>query len=334
MSATIKDVARLAGVSISTASIALSGKGPVSAETRERVLAAAEKLRYRPNALARSLVTSHSHSVGLILPDLRDPYFHEIASGVERVAWEAGYTLLLADTNRSPSKERAVVEAFRSHRVDGMIFAGSGREGELGPLLDPADTAPIVVLGRPHAPQPYVRVDNVAAGRIATEHLLRLGRNRLSFVGGPADLTTSIDRAAGFQEAMRAAGRALDFTYVTEADFTPDGARRAVLALLDRLEAEGKEFPDGVVAANDQMAIGVLQALRARGIPVPENEAVVGIGDIPTATYVETTLTTVALPTREMGEAAMDVLLRLMRGEKPPEEPVTLPVQLVRRGSA
>ena len=115
MSATIKDVARLAGVSISTASIRFSGKGPVSAETRERVLAAAEKLRYRPNALARSLVTSHSHIVGLILPDLRDPYFHEIASGVER--WRGGgYTLLLADTNRSPSKERAVVEAFRSHR--------------------------------------------------------------------------------------------------------------------------------------------------------------------------------------------------------------------------
>ena len=214
-----------------------------------------------------------------------------------------------------------------------MVFAGSGREGELGPLLDPADTAPIVVLGRHHAPLPSVRVDNVAAGRIATEHLLRLGRNRLSFVGGPADLTTSIDRAAGFQEAMRAAGRALDFTYVTEADFTPDGARRAVLALLDRLEAEGKEFPDGVVAANDQMAIGVLQALRARGIPVPENVAVVGIGDIPTATYVEPPSRR-SPPTREMGEAAMDVLLRLMRGENRSEEPVTLPVQLVRRGSA
>lgn len=334
VSATIKDVARLAGVSISTASIALSGKGPVSAETRERVLAAAEKLRYRPNALARSLVTSHTQIVGLILPDLRDPYFHEIASGVERVAWDSGYTLLLADTNRSPSKEKAVVEAFRSHRVDGMIFAGSGREGDLGPLLDAGESGPIVVLGRHHASLPSVRVDNVAAGRIATEHLLRLQRERLCFIGGPADLTTSIDRASGFHEAMRAADRPLDLTYVTEADFTPEGARRVTLELFDRLAAQGKDLPDGIVAANDQMAIGVLQALRTRGIAVPDEVAVVGIGDIPTATYVEPPLTSVALPTRQMGEAAMELLLRLMRGEKGPQEPITLPVRLVYRGSA
>lgn len=333
MPATIKDVARLAGVSISTASIALSGKGPVSAETRERVVAAAKKLRYRPNALARSLATSNSRIIGLVLPDLRDPYFHEIASGVERVAWDAGYTLLLADTNRSASKENAVIEAFRSHRVDGMILAGSGREGALGPLLDPGDRTPTVVLGRHQAPLPSVRVDNVAAGRIATEHLLRMQRQRLCFVGGPSDLTTSIDRATGFQEAMRAANRPLDFAYVTEADFTPEGARHAMLALLDNLAWQGKKLPSGVIAANDQMAIGVLQALRSRGLAVPDQVAVIGIGDIPTATYVEPPLTTVALPTREMGEAAMELLLGLISGEKAPREHVVLPVQLVRRGS-
>lgn len=334
MAATIKDVARLAGVSISTASIALSGKGPVSPETRRRVLAAAEKLRYRPNALARSLATSQSQTIGLVLPDLRDPYFHEVASGVEGVAWENGYTLLLADTNRSDTKEQAVIEAFRSHRVEGIIVAGSGRETDLGSWTEPNQNLPMVVLGRHHALVPSVRVDNVAAGRLATEYMLHAGRQRLSYIGGPLELTTSLDRSSGFQEAIRLAGLSLDFSYMIEADFTPEGAREAMSQLLDSLNERGVPLPDGVVAANDQMAIGVLQSLRSRGLEVPQQVGVIGIGDIPTATYVDPPLTSVALPTREMGQEAMRLLLRLIQGEAAPQQPVTLPVKLVRRGSA
>lgn len=334
MPSTIKDVARLAGVSVSTASLALRGLGPVSDKTRRRVLEAAEKLNYRPNALARGLATRRSRTVGLILSDLRDPYFHEVAAGVEQIAWENGYTLLLADTNRSVEKERATIEAFRSHRVEGIIVAGSGRADQAESIPQGPGEPPAVVLGRHAASVPSVRVDNVAAGRLATEYLLETGRRRIAFVGGPRELTTSLDRAEGFQQAVRRAELALDFAYVTEADFTPEGAQRAMLELLDRLAARGLPLPEGVVAANDQMAIGILRALRSRGISVPDVTAVVGIGDIPTATYVDPPLTTVALPTREMGRIAMELLLRLVRGERPPAQPVTLPVHLVRRASA
>lgn len=334
LASTIKDVARLAGVSVSTASLALRGKGPVSPDTRRRVLEAAEKLQYRPNALARSLATRQSQTVGLILPDIRDPYFHDIASGVEHVAWEHGYTLLLADTNRSEEKEIAVIEAFRSHRVEGIIVAGSGRVGEASIDIGPENNPPFVVLGRHEVRVPSVRVDNVAAGRLATEYLIRTGRTRLALLGGPKGLTTSLDRAEGFQQALREAELTLDFAYSVEADFTPDGARAAVIGLVQRLKNRGMPLPDGIVAANDQMAIGALQALRAEGIAVPQTVAVVGIGDIPTATYVDPPLTTVALPTREMGREAMQLLLRLMGGEAPPEQPVTLPLRLVKRQSA
>lgn len=334
MSATIKDVARLAGVSISTASIALSGKGPVSPKTQQRVLEAAKKLRYRPNALARSLATSQSQTVGLILPDIRDPYFHDIASGVESVAWERGYTLLFANTNRQLKKERASIETFRSQRVDGIVIAGSGREDEFGDLTETENDVPIVVLGRHHAPLPSVRVDNVAAGRIATEHLLESGRRRIACIGGPEELTTSVDRLTGFNEALRRFGMPLDFAYMTQADFTPEGGRRAMLELLSRLKERQAPLPDAVFVANDQMALGALQALRAEGIRVPDEIAVIGVGDIPMATYVEPPLTTVSLPLRDMGMKAMHLLFELMEGGDPPQEPVILPVELVRRASA
>lgn len=334
MSATIKDVARLAGVSISTASIALSGKGPVSRETSERVLQAAKKLRYRPNALARSLATSKSQSVGLILPDIRDPYFHEIADGVEQIAWEQGYTLFLVNTNRSIRKERAAIEAFQSHRVEGVIFAGSGSEGEAEGLIDLLGEIPIVALGRYHQKIPAVRADNVELGKLATEHLINIGRQRIGFIGGPSELTTSVDRAKGFQKALYASGKVMDLAYVVEGDFTPEGGTRAMETLLRRLRADGLQMPDGIFVANDQMALGVLQALRSASIDVPGETAVVGGGDIPTVNYIAPSLTTVALPTQRMGKEAMGLLFRMLAGEKAPEQPIVLPVRLVRRQSA
>lgn len=192
---------------------------------------------------------------------------------------------------------------------------------------------PVVVLGRHRTAHASVRVDNIAAGRTVTEHLLGRGCRRPAFIGGPEDLTTSLDRALGHRQALQDAGLAIDFDYWVHADFTPEGGRRATATLYAQLKCAGKPLPDAIFAANDQMALGALKGLKALGMEVPHDVAVAGVGDIPTATYVDPALTTVALPLRRMGEEAMRILMQLTAGEPVPETPTVLPVRLIVRDS-
>lgn len=303
--ATIKDVAKLAGVSVSTASMALNGKGPVSEATRRRVTEAAQALHYRPNAIARSLVTRRTRSVGVVLADITDPYFHEIAKGAEAVLSAAGYAMLLADTDRSTAKEQRSIEALCSHQVEGLILAGSGMGSAA--LVDEVRRRGIEVVAiGPHAADvPSVGVDNGAVGSTIARHLIERGRRRIAFVGGPPGLGVSEERRKGFVEALASAG--LEPFRIVSADFTPSGGFRAAGELL--MGENPDERPDGIVAANDQMAIGILKAVRERGLSVPREIAVAGIGDIPTAVYADPPLTTVALPIRAMGEQAARMLM-------------------------
>lgn len=326
--ATIKDVAKLAGVSVSTASMALNGKGPVSEATRRRVAAAARALHYRPNAIARSLVTRRTRSVGLILADITDPYFHEIAKGAEAVLSAAGYAMLLADTDRSSVKERRSIEALCSHQVEGLILAGTGMESEALVSEVRRRGIKVVVIGPHAAGVPSVGVDNRAVGRTIAQHLIERGRRRLAFVGGPPGLGVSEERQRGFLEALASAG--MEPFRIVSADFTPSGGFRAGGELL---QGEGpEERPDGIVAANDQMAIGVVKAVRERGYSVPGEVAVAGIGDIPTAVYADPPLTTVALPIRAMGEEAARMLMSAL-GEADEERRGALDFKLIVRAS-
>lgn len=313
--ATIKDVAKLAGVSVSTASMALNGKGPVSEATRRRVVEAARALQYRPNAIARGLVTRKTRTVGLVLADLTDPYFHEIAKGAEAVLSAAGYAMLLADTDRSPEKERRSIEALCSHQVEGLILAGSGL-GSASLVGEVRRHGIEVVAVGPHAAGvPSVGVDNEAVGRAIARHLIERGRRRIAFVGGPPGLGVSEARLQGFLQALAEAE--LEPFRIIPSDFTPAGGYRAAAQLM--AERNPAARPDAVVAANDQMAIGVIKGARELGLTVPAEVAVAGIGDIPTAVFTEPPLTTVALPIRAMGEQAALLLLRAL-GEAAEEE--------------
>lgn len=313
--ATIKDVAKLAGVSVSTASIALRGMGPVSDATRRRVVDAARALDYRPNAIARSLVTRRTRTVGLLLSDITDPYFHEITKGVEAVLSRAGYALILADTDRSAEKELRSFEIFRSQQVAGVILAGSGTENESHfRQLDDRDV-PIVTLGRHRSGLPCVTVDNARAAQMATEHLIETGCRRIGFVAGPQGLLAVEERREGHRAALVQHGLSQDPRWTVLGDFTPAGGYRAAIELLASAAGDGPDgLPDGLVVANDQMAIGVLKALREHGIRVPGEIAVVGIGGIPTGAYVDPPLTSVALPLKDMGEAAARLLLGRIEG--------------------
>jgi LacI family transcriptional regulator, galactose operon repressor len=296
---------------------------PVSNSTRERVLAAAEELGYRPSELARALVKRTSRIVGVIVGDIVDPYFAEIARGVEDVAARAGHLTMVCNAERRPTAELAHLGVLLDYHAAGVVFAGSGYEDapETAALRDAVEAlkaggSAVVALAARDFDCPSVLVDNRGAAREATEHLLELGHRRIAFVEGPPGLHTSAHRLEGFEAAMAAAG--------AEPVRVPGGfeyeAGEAAASLL-----EGGELPDAVLAVNDEVAIGLLTALRRSGVDVPGRVSVAGIDDTRPARLVD--LTSVSLPLHELGERAARVILEGADGD------VVLPHRLVARGT-
>jgi len=319
-SATIRDVARSAGVSPATASRVLSAsRHPVSERGRRRVLAAARRLGYIPNLLARSLLTRETAAIGVLVPDVSNPYYAGVLRGIEDAAGPARRTVILCNTDRDPAKLRWYLRALMERRVDGLVVAG-GSFGRAETAIT-GGALPVVMIGRGPARLPSVRVDNVAAGAMATRHLLELGHRRIACLAGPAVSTTAADRVAGYRRALREAGLSAADEVVLEAGFTPTG----VFALVDRLFARAPA-PTALVAPNDLVAVAVVRALHEQGRRVPGDVSVVGFDDIPVASYVVPALTTVAVPTVALGRAAVEALLGLLAGR--PAAPVVLPCEL------
>ena len=321
--ASLADISRRAGVSIATASRVLNGSShPVSDATRDRVLAAADELGYRPSELARALVKRTSRIVGVIVGDIVDPYFAEIARGVEDVAAGVGHLTMVCNADRRPAAELAHLGVLRDYHAAGVVFAGSGYErvAEAAALREAvaelrAAGSAVVALAPRDLDCPSVLVDNRGAARDATEHLLELGHRRIAFVEGPAGLHTSVQRSQGFEEAVAAAG--------AEAIRLPGGfefeaGAAAAEALLD-------DLPDAVLGVNDEVAIGLLTGLRRAGIDVPGRISVAGIDDTRPARLVD--LTSVSLPLHELGEMAARVVLEGAPGD------IVLPHRLVARAT-
>ncbi len=321
--ASLADISRRAGVSIATASRVLNGSShPVSDTTRDRVLAAADELGYRPSELARALVKRTSRIVGVIVGDIVDPYFAEIARGVEDVAAGVGHLTMVCNADRRPAAELAHLGVLRDYHAAGVVFAGSGYEhvAEAAALREAvaelrAAGSAVVALAPRDLDCPSVLVDNRGAARDATEHLLELGHRRIAFVEGPAGLHTSVQRRQGFEEAVAAAG--------AEAIRLPGGfefeaGAAAAEALLD-------DLPDAVLGVNDEVAIGLLTGLRRAGIDVPGRISVAGIDDTRPARLVD--LTSVSLPLHELGEMAARVVLEGAPGD------IVLPHRLVARAT-
>lgn len=329
LAATIRDVARAAGVSQSTVSRALNGSGYVSPEARERVLAAAAALGFQPSHVARSLVRKSTHTLGLMLPDITNPYFPAIARGVEDAAARAGYTVILCNTDRDPAHEQDYIQVLRERQVDGLVLIASSPA--VGEMVSRAGSLPAVFVDRvPRgAAADAVVVDNRRGMEAAVRHLLQLGHRRIGFVAGRVGSSTAEDRLAGYLAALGSAGLTPDPAYIVTGDFTYGGgynAARALLALPHR--------PTALAAANDLMAAGVLRAAAEVGLRVPGELAVVGYDDIPLAGMFNPPLTTVAQPTYRMGELATQMLLERLAGQAPPEpRRVVLAAQLVVRGS-
>ncbi len=330
----ISEVARLAGVSIATASrVVSSADYPVSARMRERVLDAARELDYVPNALARGLLKSQIGVVGVIVHDTTDPYFAEIVRGVEDAASLGGYMVITCSSERDALREASYVRLLRSMRAAAVIFAGSGLDD---PILNDElakhvaamrEAGAAVVHLSPHAlGEPEIIVDNTGGIAAMIAALVGLGHQRIAFLGGPPTLYVARDRLAGYRRGLSDAGLTPDERLVIETDFTAEDGAQAV----DILLATGAHF-SAISCANDLVALGALQRLQALGIDVPGQISVCGFDDIPVAAMTSPSLSTVRLPLREMGRRGFEYVANVLNGRPAQRSP--MPTSVVLRDS-
>lgn len=303
----IKDVARLAGVAVGTVSNVLNERPSVTPETRERVLAVIEELGYVPNASARRLRSGEITTIGAVVLDLANPFFTEMARGIEDRLSQDGFTLMLASSDEDIERERRYLDLLLRQGVRGLLVMPSSNDvSHLRQIRDRGTD--VVLLDYVSRDLDSVGVDDVAGGALAAAHLLDGGRTRLALLNGPRTVRQCEERYAGAERAILT--RELDPSMLTEvtmqAPLTVDIAEAATNELLDRPGPP----PDGILCVNDIVALGVLQALRTRGISVPDDIAVVGYDDVMFAPMLATPLTSVRQPVRELGWTAADILLR------------------------
>ncbi|MFC7535232.1 LacI family DNA-binding transcriptional regulator [Actinoplanes sp. GCM10030250] len=323
MAVTIKDVARLAGVSQSSVCRALADPDQVRPETRERVETAARNLGYYPNRAARSLITGRTGNIGVVLPDLANPFFPTVVKAIQTQARLFDYAVFLSDTDEESSVEVPLIKAL-AKQVDGFLLC-SPRAGD-DELKAFARQTPMVVLNRRVTPFPSVTADNADGMRQAIAHLQALGHRRVAYVGGPRNSWSNRDRLRGLRAAAASTG--LELIEIGNTAPTVDGG----IAAADLVLASPAT---AVVAYNDLVALGLINRCTARGAAVPERISVVGFDDILLAGLVSPGLTTVAIAKEQIGRAGVDLLLDLMTNGHGDERPTrrVMPTQLVVRGS-
>lgn len=308
--ATIKDIARLANVSHSTVSRALAGSSLVTPETAKLIRKIADQTGYRPSAAARSLVTSRSATIGVVVTTIADPFAAEVVQGIEDAATEHNYSVILANSNAQPEREVKVVRSFEERRVDGIIVTSSRVGASYAKTLSQT-RVPIVLLNNQH-PSEFmhsVMIDNFEASRALTEHLLQLGHRRIAYIGDRDGYQSDAERAGGYRAALEKAGIKLARRYMAQGDGRPEEGAAAVRALL------GQDHPPtAIFCYNDMTALGALAAISERGLTVPDDVSVAGFDDLFVARYATPPLTTVRQPMKEMGRMALETLVRLCEG--------------------
>jgi LacI family transcriptional regulator len=327
----MRRIAEELGVSVTTISKVLNDHADIGPATRARVLAKVEELGYRPNAVARSLTLRRTHTLGVVIPDLMHSFFVEIVAGIEAVVSERGYGLLLCSSGEDARKERRELEMLRSRQVDGIVVASAdaGNNDLLENLVSLG--AAVVMIDRDDHPQlrcHRVLTDDDLVGRLATEHLIGIGRRAIAHLAGPPFIHAQ-RRTEGYRSALRAAGIPVRNEWVAEAGFLEAGGYTAMTRLL----AAHPEI-DAVFAANDPTAIGAMKAIWETGRCVPEDIAVVGAGDVWHADLLRVPLTTVGWSKEELGKRAAELILDQI-GPHPsgPFHRIIVPPRLVVRAS-
>lgn len=327
---TMKDVAERAGVALSTVSYVLNDSGPVAADRRARVLEAVRALGYLPNESARNLKRRTVATIGLVVPDLVNQYFAMIAEGVEQAASEKDVLVVFCTPEATGDGESWNSRLLRSQRLDGLIYL-SGAETRMDALVELTRVGPVVLVDEklPGFGLPCVVSQNRRGAREVAAHLTSLGHERLAVLSGPLELWTAEQRLSGYREAIAAAGLDPDAVPLLVGDYRMASGERLAAEILSR---PAHERPTALICGNDQMAIGALAYCRRAGLRVPEDVSVVGFDDLPLASLLTPSLTTVRQPARELGMEAVKLLLGLVEGAAP-STPSPSPVSLKIRES-
>jgi LacI family transcriptional regulator len=309
--ATIKDVAREANVSVATVSRVFNGGAPVREETSRKIREIATRLRYVPHSGARSLITSKTSTIGVLLPDLYGEFFSEVIRGIDLAARRSGYHLIISNSHQDKSEIESAMRAMRG-RVDGVIIMSPDIDAE-ALLANLPDSHPVVLLNCALRRGAFdsVNIDNTRGTRAIVQHLIKHGHKRIAIITGAERNFDGHERLLSYRATLRSASLEKNSRFEVAGNFTEDSgfdAARALLALRNR--------PTAIFAANDSMAIGALSALREAGVGVPEEIAVVGFDDIGIARYVNPPLTSVHVPIAELGERAMAKLLSALRDKE------------------
>ncbi len=329
---TMADVAREAGVSLMTVSRVVNNKGEVSESTKQRILEVIERLGYRPSGIARSLATSRTGTIGLIVPDISNPFFADLAKGVEKVAYSEGYNVFLCSTEEDPRRELKVLESLAEYRVDGVLLCSSRLdEKHLVDALGFFYSAVLVnrALESEALSVGTVMVDDVHGGMIATHHLLDGGRQRVAFLAGPETSHSGRNRFKGYKRALQDAGMPYVPDLVVHCDSNVNGGYQATKDLLS-FHPE----VDAIFCYNDLVAVGALRACEETGVKVPDDVSIVGFDDIMLAGLVTPSLTTCRVQREEVGERSAEMLLEQMGGCSGKCKTAVFTPELVVRNSA
>jgi LacI family transcriptional regulator len=327
---TISDVARQAGVSTVTVSRVLNGAHNVNSATRARVEQAIAELGYVPNVAARSLRSKRMHSLALLVPDITNVFWTTVARGVEDAAQSRDYSVLLCNTDENPAKQARYLQVVASQRVDGAIIAPYDGDGQnLAELR--RRNIPTVLIDRHVAGWDVdsVLCDSVASARALVRQLIGQGHRRIAAISGPPATSTADDRVAGYSLALREAGLPLDLQLIRRGEFRVAAGERLAAELFATQPA-----PTAVFAANNAIALGVIQGLEQRGLRVPEDVVLVCIDDLPNADRCFPFLTVVVQPAYDMGASAAELLLSRLQGRaEPAARHVVLPTHMILRGA-
>lgn len=326
---TLKDVAAYAGVSVTTVSNVVRKWPYVSSEMREHVQRAIDELGYSPHVIAQGLRTGQTQAIAFIVPDLPNPYFAEMVAAAEESAQRFGYTLLIFNSREDPVRESTCIHRASGRWADGLLIAQSAQSQWPDTLWQDVDI-PVVAVDRipSEADIPVCAADNVAAGRNATEYLIALGHRHIAHIAGPQAVRPALDRYTGYLSVLDAHGLSYRRVVQSSSNWEPDDGYHCMLELLS-----SEDSPTAVLASNDRIAIGALHAIHDRGLRVPYDISVIGVDGIEVSAHLNPPLTTMRQPLHQMAGAAVDMLLRLIRGEQLEQLTMLLEPELIVRQS-
>ncbi len=330
---TIKDIARIAKVSHTTVSRALNNQSRIRNETKKTILAIAKELNYRPNFIARSLVMKRTRTLGLVITTIANPFYTELAQGIEATARKLGYNIILCSTHSDLGTERLYIDMLRSKGVDGIIFT-SAHMGDPNIVELAEEGFPLMLVNRrTYHPMvnelvDYVGIDNIQGGFLAVEHLIKLGHQRIGIIGGSSESSVGFERLEGGKNALATYGLKQIDDYFLEGDFLKESGYRGGLKFVKMAEP-----PTAIFATNDYMALGTFQAVIEEGLRVPEEIAIIGFNDIEFTAMKGIELSTIGQKKYEMGALSVESLVEKIEGRKagPPKQIILKPELIIRK---